>query len=145
MLRYLNISLIFLCFLVYSQAYPIITNALFSHTGIKILLELTTSSPQQTENNTEQAVLIMLCGYVDVTHQQHYHSETNLFHSPNAAIKYGTAPSNSSDSGKMFTLQKRPVRVMVGTNPELQAEVYLRTIKVLRNAYQYTYIFNNLC
>jgi len=68
------------------------------------------------------------------------------FHS---LIKYGIIfGGNSSSSGKIFTLQKKAVRIITGAQLRTSCKVYLNNLEILPVPYQYilsvlNFIINN--
>jgi hypothetical protein len=68
------------------------------------------------------------------------------FHS---VIKYGiTFGGNSSNSGKIFTLKKKALRITPGAQLRTSCKVYLNNLEILPMPYQYilsvmNFIINN--
>jgi len=65
-------------------------------------------------------------------YKKHGPSQVNLFAYFHSTIKHGIIIwGNSSNSGKIFTLQKKTVRIIAGTKPRTSCSCPLKKLEIL--------------
>jgi hypothetical protein len=74
----------------------------------------------------------MLCSKIPVTYQQHRHPDINLFFLlPLLNEIWNNILGKLSDSKKLFTLQKKIVRIIVGAKPQTPCRDLFTKLQIL--------------